>query len=189
MNIGIIVGSNRPNRKGSEIAAWIKKTTDADTENTYTYLDLAEIGLPFLDEPKLPAMGDYQNDHTKAWAEKVAAQDGFVMIIPEYNHGYPASLKNAIDTLYAEWVKKPVVFVGYGAAGAARSIDHIASVVLNVELVPLISTSATTNIMLFQSLDENGLFAPNEHHQSSLDSTLSTLKKWIPVIKENRDRL
>src|SRR2546426_8679304 len=64
-----------------------------------------------------PSMGRYQQPHTKRWAAKIASLDAFVFVSPEYNHGIPAALKNAIDFLFAEWKNKATGFVSYGGAG------------------------------------------------------------------------
>jgi len=83
-------------------------------------LDLRDYPLPHLDEPLPPSFGQYQNEHTRQWAAKIASFDGFVIVTPEYNHGTSGVLKNAIGYLYAEWNNKAVGFVSYGGAGGAR---------------------------------------------------------------------
>ena len=90
---------------------------DADFE----LLDLRDYPLPHLDEPLPPSFGQYQNEHTKQWAAKIASFDGFVIVTPEYNHGTSGVLKNAIDYLYAEWNNKAVGFVSYGGTGGSPS--------------------------------------------------------------------
>lgn len=81
----------------------------AKPELTIDIIDLAEINLPFLDEPEIPAMGNYQKTHTKQWSNLISQYDGFVLLFPQYNWGYPAVIKNALDYLYEEWQHKPVV--------------------------------------------------------------------------------
>ena len=184
LQIGVIIASTRPVRMGKQVADWVKQITDKDAEAHYTFLDLADIELPFLAEPKLPAQGDYQQESTKAWAAKIGAQDGFLVVTPEYNHGYPATLKNAIDTLYAEWVRKPVAYVGYGSLGAARSIEQLNNVFLQLEAHPIVKYA--TNILLFEHLDDSGTFAATERHESSLDANLVALKEWATLLKQFR---
>src|SRR2546426_6577627 len=72
-----------------------------------------------------PSMGRYQQPHTKRWAAKIASLDAFVFVSPEYNHGIPAALKNAIDFLFAEWKDKAAGFVSYGGAGGARAVEQL----------------------------------------------------------------
>lgn len=184
LRIGVIVASNRPVRFGGQIADWVKKTTDKDQAHTYTYLDLADIDLPFLAEPKLPSAGDYTLKTTKQWSAQIAEQDGFLLVLPEYNHSFPASMKNALDTLYSEWNMKPFGFVGYGSLGAARSIEALSGVILNLGGVPL--TNKTTSILLFEQLDKTGTFVPSERNQQALDATLAALHTWARVLKAGR---
>lgn len=186
INIGVIVASTRPNRYGKQIADWVRTVTDQDDSAAYTYLDLKDIDLPFFDEPKLPAQGDYEYEHTKQWAEQVGVQDGFFIITCEYNHGVPAPLKNALDTLFAEWQNKPVGFLGYGAMGGARVIEQLVCITTNLDMIPQNSSGKGTHIMLFQSLDETGKFVANDHHERSLKKNLANLVKWARVMKKVR---
>ncbi|MBA3927114.1 NADPH-dependent FMN reductase [Listeria rustica] len=119
-NIGLIIGSNRPTRVCRTVAEWAMKEMEHDKLNL-SLIDLAEINLPFLDEPEIPAHGNYQKEHTKAWSELIKGYDGFVFIFPQYNWGYPAVLKNALDFLYDEWRGKPVSIMCYGGHGGFQA--------------------------------------------------------------------
>jgi len=118
--IGIIVGSNRPTRICLTVAEWVQKEMSNDSIDL-ELIDLATIGLPFLDEPEIPAHHAYQKDHTKAWSELISGYDGFVLVFPQYNWGYPAVLKNALDYLYDEWAGKPVSIMCYGGHGGFQA--------------------------------------------------------------------
>jgi NAD(P)H-dependent FMN reductase len=111
--VGVIIGSNRTARMGGSITEWALKLLQRPEYNLRV-LDLADINLPFLDEPDLPAHGHYQNESTIAFAEMVATCDAFVFVFPQYNWGYPAVLKNALDTVFKEWNGKPVGTIIYG---------------------------------------------------------------------------
>lgn len=111
--IGVILGSNRSVRIGGAIANWAMNTLQ-NPAYELKLIDLATIALPFLDEPDYPAHGHYQLASTQAFAELISGCDGFVLVFPQYNWGYPAVLKNALDTLYAEWANKPVGTLIYG---------------------------------------------------------------------------
>jgi NAD(P)H-dependent FMN reductase len=115
--LSLIIASTRPQRIGHQIAQWALSAVPA--EFTVTVHDLREIGLPFLDEPGQPADGNYAHEHTRRWSAAMQATDALVLVMPEYNRGYNASLKNAIDYLYAEWEGLPVGCVGYGWHGAS----------------------------------------------------------------------
>lgn len=120
--IAVIIGSTRPSRIGHQIADWFIRNV-SDTPNvTFEIIDLREINLPFLDEVYSPAKGIYQKEHTQKWQALITSFDGYVFVTPEYNAGYPAPLKNAIDYLDAEWHNKPAAVVSYGwSAGASAS--------------------------------------------------------------------
>ncbi|HLS43992.1 MAG TPA: NAD(P)H-dependent oxidoreductase [Ornithinicoccus sp.] len=124
--IGVVVSSSRPNRIGPKVAQWVTELAPYGTE--VDIIDLAEVDLPFLPEPELPATGNYALPTTIAWSETVRAYDALVITLPEYNAGYPAVVKNAIDTLHAEWNGLPIGVIGYGwgaAAGAARQFGEV----------------------------------------------------------------
>src|SRR5262249_39119367 len=122
--IGIILGSTRPNRNGEQVAKWVLDIASHRDDAEFELLDLRDYPLPPPDEPVPPALGQYQNDHTKQWAAKIASFDGFVIVTPEYNHGTSGVLKNAIDFLFAEWNNKAVGFVSYGGGGRAPAARH-----------------------------------------------------------------
>ena len=101
-------------------------------------IDLAEVGLPFMDEPHHPKLRKYTRSHTFAWSEVVAAADAFVFVTPEYNHGISAPLKNAFDYLHHEWAYKPVGFVSYGGVAAGtRAVQMTKQVVLSLRMLPI----------------------------------------------------
>jgi NAD(P)H-dependent FMN reductase len=113
----ILIASTRPGRLGPTVAQWVLEQVP-DTGFEVELLDLADVALPFLDEPREPSEGDYVHEHTRRWAETIRATEALLIVMPEYNRGYSAPLKNAIDFLYAEWEGLPVACVGYGWYGA-----------------------------------------------------------------------
>lgn len=124
--IGIIVSSSRPTRIGPKVAQWVSELAPYGVEAEI--IDLAQVDLPFLAEPEQPATGNYTLPSTVAWSEKIRSFDALIMTVPEYNAGYPAVLKNAIDSLHAEWAGLPIGVVGYGwgaAAGATRQLGEV----------------------------------------------------------------
>src|ERR1700744_609568 len=99
----IIVGSTLPGRAGEPTAEWFPEPARAHAGFDVEIADLAEIGLPLLDEPNHPRLGQYTKQHTKDWSAIIDRADAIVFVTPEYNYGYPASIKNAIDFLHREW--------------------------------------------------------------------------------------
>jgi len=147
MRIAIIVGSTRPARKGLDVAKWVHGLASQRSTAEYELVDLIDYQLPLLDEPVPPAMQKSPTqEHTRRWAAKVASFDGYVFVTPEYNHGPPASLKNAMDFLYKEWCNKSAGFVGYGAVGGARSVEMLRAICSNLELADVRSAVSLMEI-------------------------------------------
>lgn len=133
--IGIVTASTRPRRIGHHVAAWVRALAPGGVE--LVDVDLRELDLPLLDEPEMPSDGNYVHEHTRRWAAVVEGLDAVVLVMPEYNRGYSAGLKNAIDYLYTEWAGMPVACVGYGWSGAQyaraalrQTLDRIGMVVV-----------------------------------------------------------
>lgn len=118
--IGVILGSNRPGRICRAVGEWVLKAMHQESLSI-DLIDLAEIDLPFLDEPEIPARHHYRNEHTREWSQLISGYDGFVLLVPQYNWGYPAVLKNALDYLFDEWANKPVSTICYGSHGGFQA--------------------------------------------------------------------
>ena len=97
-------------------------------------VDLQELDLPFLDEPIMASRGRYEHEHTVRWSELVRAYDGFVFVFPQYNWGYPAVLKNALDFLYHEWANKPAGLVSYGSRGGGLAATQLKQVLQGLHM-------------------------------------------------------
>jgi NAD(P)H-dependent FMN reductase len=113
----ILVASTRPGRLGPTVAQWVLEQVPPEAFEV-ELLDLADFGLPLLDEPREPSEGGYAHEHTRRWSAAIRDTEALLVVMPEYNRGYNAALKNAIDFLYAEWDGLPVACVGYGWYGA-----------------------------------------------------------------------
>lgn len=133
--IGIVISSSRPTRIGPSVARWISELAPYGTE--VDVIDLAEVDLPFLAEPELPATGNYTLPSTIAWSERIRQYDGLIVALPEYNAGYPAVVKNAIDSLHAEWNGLPIGIIGYGFGAAASSVNQFGEVLDRVQALRL----------------------------------------------------
>jgi NAD(P)H-dependent FMN reductase len=135
--VAVIIGSTRPTRICPGIAHWSQQTLGEESPLSYEVIDLAEINLPFLDEPLKPALGDYAHEHTKAWSNLISGYHGFVFVFPQYNWGYPAPLKNALDFLYREWHDKPATSITYGTRGGGKAADQMQQVFEGLHMRPL----------------------------------------------------
>jgi NAD(P)H-dependent FMN reductase len=132
--IAVVIGSTRPTRICAGIAAWACEAIGKGSELRYELLDLAEVGLPFLDEPLKAAPGDYKHEHTRAWSRTVQSYDGFLFVFPQYNRGYPAVLKNALDYLYREWRDKPASVITYGTRGGIKAAEQFTQVLQGLRM-------------------------------------------------------
>jgi NAD(P)H-dependent FMN reductase len=136
--VQVVLGSTRQGRFGDRVARWFLEATGDRDDLRLELVDLRDWPLPFLDCPAPPITGRYEDPSQRAWAAHVARADAYVVITPEYNHGYPAVLKNALDTVYAEWGGKPVGFVGYGGPGGGiRAVEQLRQVVVELDMMPL----------------------------------------------------
>jgi NAD(P)H-dependent FMN reductase len=130
----VIMGSNRAGRVCPTISEWIVQLGRQRTGFRYEIIDLAEWSLPMDDEPAIPATGRYSQAHTRAWSEKISSAGALIFVTPQYNWGYPAVLKNAIDHLYHEWRDKPAVILTYGGHGGTKCAEQLKQVAAAVKL-------------------------------------------------------
>lgn len=139
LKIQILIGSTRQGRFSEKPAFYIFDELKKREDVTAELVDLRDWPLPFYDSATSPAMspGHFTHDIVKRWSEKIKEADAYIMVTPEYNHGYPAVLKNAIDWLFQEWKDKPVGFVSYGNAGGSRAIEQLRQVVLELQMHPI----------------------------------------------------
>lgn len=119
-NYLVIAGSTRPNRRSPVIAQWVADLGGEIAAAQFRVIDLRDLALQLDDEPGIPALHDYACETTRAWGELVSRATGVVIVAPQYNWGYPAALKNAIDHLYREWQGKPVLIITYGGHGGGH---------------------------------------------------------------------
>jgi NAD(P)H-dependent FMN reductase len=157
----VILASTRPGRAGEPIADWFFERAVAHGAFDVELVDLAEVALPFMDEPNHPRLRRYTHEHTKAWSALVDRADAFVFVTPEYNYGLTAPLKNAIDFLHFEWQHKPVGFVSYGGVAAGtRAVQMLKQVVTTLKMLPLFEA---VNIPFHtQLIDEEGALEAND---------------------------
>lgn len=176
--VAVVIGSTRPSRICPGIAAWIKDAAAEDSPLRYELIDLAEIDLPFLDEPLKAALGQYAHEHTRRWSELVSGYAGFVFVFPQYNWGYPAPLKNALDFLYREWHDKPAASVTYGTRGGGRAAEQFASVMQGLHMRPLpdrleIAIAAADVDENWQLRDLEATLSPYRENARQLDAQLA----------------
>ena len=183
--LAILIASTRPGRAGLPIAQWFRARAQAHARFEIELLDLAELNLPMMDEPNHPRLRRYTQQHTKDWSAMVEGFDAFVFVTCEYNNGYPAPLKNAIDYLHHEWHYKPVAFVSYGGVAAGtRSVQQLKQVVTTLKMTPL---SEAVNIPFHtQFIDEEGAVQANEVMEQAADTMLDELLRTEAALRSLR---
>ncbi|MFT3824418.1 MAG: NAD(P)H-dependent oxidoreductase [Chitinophagaceae bacterium] len=185
--VKIITSSTRPGRKGPAVAAWIQELAAQHEGLEVELLDVAAINLPFMDEPNHPRLKQYTHDHTKKWSKLIEEADAFLFVTTEYNFGYPAPLKNAIDFLYHEWGYKPVGFVSYGGlSGGTRAVQQLKQVVTALKMVPLVEA---VHIPFFSKfLNDEEKFLPDEGNIKTAGAMIAELAKWAETLKTMRNK-
>ena len=179
IRIGIILGSTRPNRNGEQVARWVYAIASQRGDAEFELVDLRDYPLPHLDEPLPPAMGQYQNEHTRQWADKIASFDGFVIVTPEYNHSTSGVLKNAIDYLYGEWNNKAVGFVSYGSVGGARAVEHLRLVAGELQMADVRQQVALSLLTEFENFS---VLKPGDYSLASLSTLLDQVIAWSTAL-------
>ena len=134
--IAIIIGTTRAARFSEKPAKWIHGVAAARGDMSVELIDLRDYPMPFFDEVASNMWAPSKNEVAKRWQKKVAEFDGYIFVTAEYNRGVPAVLKNAIDYAYPEWNRKAAAYVGYGSVGAARSIEHLRLICVELQMAP-----------------------------------------------------
>jgi NAD(P)H-dependent FMN reductase len=185
VKVGIVIASTRPGRVGLSVGQWVRDRAAEHAGFEIKVLDLAEINLPFMDEPNHPRLRQYIHQHTKDWSAAIDDLDAFVFVLPEYNYGMTAPLKNALDFLSQEWQYKPVGLVSYGGlAGGTRAAQMLKQVVTALKMMPL--TEAVAIPFVNQYLDDEQRFQPTESMENSLETMFKELGRWAVALQAMR---
>lgn len=198
LRIKIIVGSTRQGRFSEKPAQWIFEEAKKLEGVKVELLDLRDYPMPFFDDPMSPSMakGQYANETVKKWADKINDGDAFIIVSPEYNHGYSAVLKNALDVIYPEWNRKPVGFVAYGGAMGARSVEQLRQVAVELQMAPIRNAVHIPNDIFFPAMMGKGTLDPNEMFVSIRKSPMgdpvekffNDLLWWAKALKDARTK-
>lgn len=190
INVKIILGSTRQKRFGDKPAQWIYETAMKKEGISVELLDLRDYPMPFFDDAITPsvAKGVYTNEVVAKWAKKIGEADAYIIATPEYNHGYPAVLKNAMDHVYYEWNKKPVGFVSWGTVAGARSVQQLRQVAIELQMAPI-----RAGIHIFSPwtlVDQQGNMQPGyfDSLKDASENFLNQLIWWAKALKVAREQ-
>lgn len=179
MKVGVIIGSTRDGRLGERVGKWVE--TNARQMNGWevTVLDVKIADLPLYDDATTPTKmgGTYPLPSVNAWAAKVAAQDAFLIVTAEYNHGIPAPLKNALDWLYPEWANKAAGIVSYSGSPSAglRSAEQLRLVLAHLGLGTVQIAVSVASAQ--DAIAEDGT-PINERLGGALNAELNQIDSW-----------
>ncbi|WP_030199859.1 NADPH-dependent FMN reductase [Streptomyces sp. NRRL S-87] len=172
----VLSTSTRTVSNGRHFARWIAGAARAHGAFDVEFADLGTLALPLLDEPEFASTGIYAHQHTRDWSALAGAADAFVFVMPMYNGGFTAPLKNALDHLYQEWQGKPVGLVSYSAgdSGGAGAAEMLLPVLDRLGLRPATRRPAVPAI---HSLVDGGRFTPSEGLDVELAGLFDELAK------------
>lgn len=173
--IAIVTGSVRPGRKSLDVATWVKSLADARGDAEFEVLDLADFELPVFAEPASPSVAPPESEAGQRWSKAVEGYDGYVFVVPEYNHSVTGALKNAIDYLSPELQDKAAAFVSYGAVGGARAVEHLRGILSQMQVAHV---RATVSMSLFHDFENFSELAPTEPVVQSVGPMLDQLLRW-----------
>ena len=182
----VMIGSTRPGRAGLPIAHWFTDLARTVGDFDVEVADLAEIALPMFAEPHHPRLRRYEMESTRAWSALVERTDAFVIVTPEYNYGYPAPIKNALDTVFTEWAYAPVGFVSYGGVAAGtRAVQQLKQVVTTLRMVPVFES---VNIPFHAQHLQDGTFTAPDIVEQGATEMLRELRRVETAVHDLRDQ-
>lgn len=181
----IISSTVRPGRKGIFVTQWIAEKARQNGNFAVEVLDLKEIDLPLMDEAFHPRLRKYEQEHTKRWSAKIDEAEAFIFVTGEYDHNYPAPLRNALEFLYSEWCYKAAGIVSYGGVSAGtRAAKSLCGDLTSFRVVPLVEA---VNIPFFSEFIQDGKLVSNEKMEKAADTMLRELLRWTKGMKQIRE--
>jgi NAD(P)H-dependent FMN reductase len=185
--IAIIIGSTRDVRFGIKPARWVHDTASKRTDIDVELVDLRDFPLPFFNEKASNAWVPTQNEVGQRWQRKVAEFDGYIFVTPEYNRSLSAALKNALDFAYPEWTRKPAAAVGYGSVGAARAVEHLRTIAIELQMAPTRTGVHIQGTDFITTLQQGKDLTELTHLETNVKDMLDELVWWANALKTARE--
>ncbi len=194
IKIKVLLGSTREGRFSDKPGKWILEQLKGVHGVEAEMLDLRDYPLPFFAEALSPTVAVMKNQYpyevSKKWTEKIGEGDAFIVVTPEYNHGYSAVLKNAFDYVQTEWNKKPIGFISYGSAGGVRAVEQLRQVVVELQMAPI---RAAIHIQWAQLVEiskqaETGSTAALDSLKDPAGKMIDQLLWWANALKAAREK-
>lgn len=184
--VAIIISTTRQVRFGEKPTQWLYDIASKRSDLAFEIVDLRDYPLPFFDEVASNAWAPSTNEVAQRWQQKIAEFDGYIFVTAEYNHSISGVLKNALDYAYPEWNRKPAAFVGYGAVGAARAIEQLRLICVELQMAPT-RTGVHIQGADFMAVWRQGKSLTElEYLQPNVTAMLDELAWWTKALKTAR---
>jgi NAD(P)H-dependent FMN reductase len=180
LKIAVVLGSTRQNRNGAAVADWVIEKAAGRAAADYELVDLRDYPLPLFDAPVSPAFAPIEDPAVLKLSRKIAEFDGYVFVTPEYNHGYSAVLKNALDSLYTEFNNKAAAFASYGSFQGARAVEQLRLVASELQLAHV---RQQLGFSLFTDFENFSTFTPGPQHDANAEVLFTQLEAWAGALK------
>ena len=184
--IGIVISTTREGRFGDKPVAWLHALAAARGDLAFEVVDLRDYPMPLFEEIASPAYAPPKNEAARRWGQKVAELDGFIFVTAEYNRGPPAALKNALDHAYTEFNRKPAAFVGYGGVGAARAVEQLRLICIELQMAPTRSGVHIGGADFIGLFMQGKTFADMPHLDPTATAMLDELAWWTHALNAAR---
>ncbi|GGK33163.1 FMN reductase [Deinococcus malanensis] len=185
--IAIIISSTREARFADKPTQWFASIAKTRTDLEFEIVDLRDFPLPFFNEVASNLYAPSQNEVAQRWQQKVAEFDGYVFVTAEYNHGPTGVLKNALDYSYPEWNKKPAAFVGYGSVGAARAIEQLRQIAVELQMAPIRTAVHIQGADFFAVWQQGKDLNELTYLEPGVQGMLEELAWWAKALKTARE--
>lgn len=185
--IGIILSTTRETRFADRPAQWVLEIAKARGDADYEIVDLRDYPIPFFDAVGSPRFVPQTNEVALKWARKVSELDGYIFVTAEYNRSISGVLKNALDHIYDEPARKPAAFVGYGAVGAARAVEQLRLMAVELSMVPMRAGVHINMEPLLGMLRGGKDFADYDYLAPTVTAMLDELAWYTKTLKAGRD--
>lgn len=187
IRIGVVISTTRENRFADKPTQWLLKQIESHPELSPELLDLRAFPMPFFDEQTAPAYAPPRCEAARSWAARIGEMDGFIFVTAEYNRSIPAVLKNALDYAYQEFNRKPAAFLGYGGVGAARAIEQLRLICIELQLAPLRNAVHIAMEQYLAVLNGERQIEDFEFLNTSATSMLRDLSWWSRALRRARN--
>ena len=184
--VAIIISTTRQVRFGDKPTQWLYDIASKRSDLAFEIVDLRDYPMPFFEEVASNAWAPSTNEVAQRWQQKIAEFDGYIFVTAEYNHSISGVLKNALDYAYPEWNRKPAAFVGYGAVGAARAIEQLRLICVELQMAPT-RTGVHIQGGDFMAVWRQGKSLTElEYLQPNVAAMLDELAWWTKALKTAR---